>query len=397
MKKNVVRAFVLLATGVLFTGCAGMKANEPPLTFTPHEFPAGQYTQKVDNVLFILDASNSMTGNGDRKFMTEKNIVSVINQSLPTDLSLNAGLRTFGYPPQQSENSTDLVYGMTRFTRDGFQKGLDDVKYAGGSSPMKEALEAAGSDLRGVQGQTAIIFVGDGLANFMMRGAPEAAAKLKSEMGDQLCIYTIAVGDDPAGEKYLQEIANAGGCGSSETAASLAVPGRLATFVKSVFLEPKKMAVAVPEPLDSDGDGVVDSLDKCPDTPKGEIVDENGCTLELSLHINFDFDKSDIKPEFAAELKKAGDFVVKNKNVPYILIEGYADSVGEDAYNQKLSERRAEAVRQYLVDNFGIDPKRLVARGVGESKPVADNSTVAGRAENRRVEIICCAVIPPPM
>ena len=122
-----------------------------------------------------------------------------------------------------------------------------------------------------------------------------------------------------------------------------------------------------------------------------------GCALELTLHINFDFDKSDIKPEFAAELKKAGDFVVKNKDVPYILIEGYADSVGEDAYNQKLSERRAEAVRQYLVDHFGIDPKRLVARGGGESNPVADNDTEAGRAENRRVEIICCAVIPPPM
>ena len=176
---------MLLATGVLFTGCAGMKANKPPLTFTPHAFPAGQYTQKVDNVLFILDASNSMTGHGDRKFMTEKNIVSAINRSLPTDLSLNAGLRTFGHAPQQSENSTDLVYGMTHFTRDGFQQGLDDVKYAGGSSPMQEALEAAGSDLKGAQGPTAIIFVGDGLANFMRKGAPEAAAKLKAEMGNQ--------------------------------------------------------------------------------------------------------------------------------------------------------------------------------------------------------------------
>jgi OOP family OmpA-OmpF porin len=156
-------------------------------------------------------------------------------------------------------------------------------------------------------------------------------------------------------------------------------------------------AVAEPRDGDSDGDGVLDSRDNCPGTPKGEIVDEYGCTLKLTLHINFDFDKSDIKPEFAVDLKTAGDFILKNKHVPYILIAGFTDSVGEDAYNQKLSERRAGAVRQYLIDNFGIEPKRLVARGGGESRPVADNSTEVGRAENRRVEIICCAIIPPAL
>jgi len=397
MKKKFVRAFLLLAITVLVTGCAGMKASEPPLVFTPHVFPAGQYTQKVDNFLFILDASYTMERNGERNFLTAKDLISAINQSLPTDMTANAGLRTFGHAPRQSAKLTDLVYGMTNFTRAGLQEGLDSVKYAGGNSPLPEALDAAGGDLSGARGKTAIIIVSDGLVEAQMGGAPEAAARLKATMGDKLCIYTVAVGGDPAGEKFLQDVAKAGGCGFSVTAASLTAPASLASFVEDVFLNRKMMPVAVAGPRDSDGDGVIDSRDRCPNTPKGEIVDEYGCTLKLTLHINFDFDKSDIKPEFASDLKKAGDFIIKNSEVPYILIAGYTDSVGEEAYNQKLSERRAQAVRQYLVDNFGIDPNRLVARGRGESNPVADNSSEAGRAENRRVEIVCCAIIPPEM
>lgn len=147
-------------------------------------------------------------------------------------------------------------------------------------------------------------------------------------------------------------------------------------------------------PLDSDEDGVPDYRDKCPNTRKGEFVDEEGCTLKLTLHINFDLDKAEIKPEFKPDLERAARFIKKYEDVPYILIEGHTDWLGEEDYNQKLSERRAAAVRQYLIENYPIDPKRLVTRGYGESRPAADNSTSEGRYQNRRVEIICC-VLPP--
>jgi outer membrane protein OmpA-like peptidoglycan-associated protein/outer membrane scaffolding protein for murein synthesis (MipA/OmpV family) len=151
---------------------------------------------------------------------------------------------------------------------------------------------------------------------------------------------------------------------------------------------------AVGCPLDSDGDGVPDYLDQCPGTLKGVKVDEKGCALSMSLHINFDFDKADIKPEFKPELDKAAEFIRKYPDVPQIVIEGHTDSRGREAYNQKLSERRAQAVRQYLVDNYSIEAERLVAVGRGESMPVADNATEEGRARNRRVEIVCCATVP---
>jgi outer membrane protein OmpA-like peptidoglycan-associated protein len=101
--------------------------------------------------------------------------------------------------------------------------------------------------------------------------------------------------------------------------------------------------------------------------------------------INFDFDKSTIKPEFEGVLD-AGVEVLKENSGANVQIAGYTDSVGTDAYNQGLSERRANAVKDYFVAH-GIDASRLTAVGYGESNPVADNSTADGRAQNRRVEL----------
>ena len=148
-------------------------------------------------------------------------------------------------------------------------------------------------------------------------------------------------------------------------------------------------------PLDSDGDGVIDGNDRCPDTPKGVAVDSQGCELKLSLQINFDTNQAIIKPEFKPELAKAAAFIEENKAIPYVLVAGFTDSQGASAYNQKLSERRAEAVRRYLVEQYGVDPAKIRSIGYGESRPVADNVTAAGRYQNRRVEIVCCTILPP--
>jgi len=145
---------------------------------------------------------------------------------------------------------------------------------------------------------------------------------------------------------------------------------------------------------DSDGDGVFDDQDKCPGTPAGELVDPAGCTLKLTLHINFDFDKAEIKPEFREDVERAAAFIRANPNVPYFVIAGHTDAMGDDAYNQQLSERRAAEVRNSLVRDYGLSPDKIHVRGYGETRPVASNDTEAGRDQNRRVEIICCAVLP---
>lgn len=112
--------------------------------------------------------------------------------------------------------------------------------------------------------------------------------------------------------------------------------------------------------------------------------------LSLTLNINFDFDSAVIKPEFSPVLDKAAAFINRHPDVQAVIIAGHTDSRGKASYNQRLSERRARAVAKALENFYGVDSSRLVIRGYGETRPIADNSTEAGRAKNRRVEIICC-------
>jgi OOP family OmpA-OmpF porin len=106
---------------------------------------------------------------------------------------------------------------------------------------------------------------------------------------------------------------------------------------------------------------------------------------QISLHINFDFNKSTIKAAEDADLQKAIAFAKKYAGTRITLV-GFTDSVGSDKYNQGLSERRAQAVKDYLTSH-GIDGSRIEASGRGKADPVASNDTEKGRAENRRVEI----------
>jgi len=151
---------------------------------------------------------------------------------------------------------------------------------------------------------------------------------------------------------------------------------------------PPPPAAPPPNP-DLDGDGVLNERDKCPNTRPGAVVDLDGCEVEAVIAldgVNFDFDKSTLRPEAISILNQAAALLDKHERV-VVEVAGHTDSVGSEAYNQALSMRRADAVKDYLVSK-GVKASRLTAKGYGESQPVASNDTDAGRAENRRVELI---------
>jgi len=157
---------------------------------------------------------------------------------------------------------------------------------------------------------------------------------------------------------------------------------------------------------DSDGDGVADQFDKCPNTPAGTVVDGSGCEIHFPkidtsmfapkvkagkemvmatpyTNIQFDFDSSVLRTSSypvldatSAELRSASGSVE---------LDGYASSEGTAAHNMRLSKDRANSVKTYLV-NSGVDAKRIKVKAFGETKPIADNSTEEGRIANRRVE-----------
>lgn len=107
--------------------------------------------------------------------------------------------------------------------------------------------------------------------------------------------------------------------------------------------------------------------------------------VRVELDVKFDFDKSKVKEESYGDIKALADFMSQYPQTTTV-VEGHTDSVGTDAYNQALSERRANAVREVLVNQYGLQGERVNATGYGESRPVADNATDEGRAVNRRVE-----------
>jgi OOP family OmpA-OmpF porin len=154
-------------------------------------------------------------------------------------------------------------------------------------------------------------------------------------------------------------------------------------------------------PLDSDKDGVIDSLDQCPNTRAGLAVDSKGCpppieeNVKIAIGALFATGKADIREDSAEDIKKLGVFMQTYPTTTTV-IEGHTDSVGSAAMNKDLSQRRAEAVREYLIKNYNIDANRIKAVGYGPDRPVADNATAQGRQLNRRIEAAIDVVIVTP-
>ena len=156
---------------------------------------------------------------------------------------------------------------------------------------------------------------------------------------------------------------------------------------------------------DEDGDGVPDSRDKCPGTPRGVQVDANGCPPEpvpvavveevvvvkeetiVIRDIHFEFDSAKLTAADKSRLNTIATRLKQEAPSARLSVTGHTDSVGSDAYNQKLSQRRAHSVTEYLIES-GVPRASFVSvRGAGESQPEADNRTPDGRAQNRRTEI----------
>jgi OOP family OmpA-OmpF porin len=173
----------------------------------------------------------------------------------------------------------------------------------------------------------------------------------------------------------------------------------LASIGLVIPLGPPPVAPAPPAPvapscadMDSDGDGVNDCDDKCPDTQAGTVVGPDGCPVPVSIDlkgVNFDFDKATLRPDALSTLSEATEIL---RRYPQLRVEvaGHTDLCGPEDYNQKLSERRAKAVYDYLTTN-GIDTSRLAGPvGYGESRPLEPTpQTMPGckNETNRRTEL----------
>ncbi|MEO4048711.1 OmpA family protein [Pseudomonas sp. CAU 1711] len=216
------------------------------------------------------------------------------------------------------------------------------------------------------------------------------------------CVTTSSTGDAPLNQgnwpicTAIGGLAG-GGLGAIESS-TWAAGGAVAGAVMGTL-------ICYAQDGDQDGDGVHDRRDRCPDTPPNTPVHHNGCPLpvypdsapavepivevsepiRVELDVKFDFDKSVVKEGSYGDIQSLAEFMKQYPQTSTV-VEGHTDSIGTDAYNQGLSERRANAVRDLLVNQYGVSGDRVSSVGYGESRPVADNGTDEGRAINRRVE-----------
>jgi OOP family OmpA-OmpF porin len=163
---------------------------------------------------------------------------------------------------------------------------------------------------------------------------------------------------------------------------------------KPASIAPAVIATAEPEPMprpakDSDRDGIVETADNCPNTPSHSFVDSRGCPLKDLAGadaVRFGNDSSSLNPIATTKLDKVAALLRTNPMAKARIV-GHVDNVGSLAYNVKLSERRADSALSYLIGK-GIRGDRLTRQAYGEVRPFGDNSTSAGRAANRRVEVL---------
>jgi len=306
---------------------------------------------KIDNFILFPDQSGSMYMThpklGKVKMALAKEVMFKMNDEIP-ELGYKGALDLFA--PWQ-KISDPAVYKRSAFG-EGIAKIKNEQDIFGRLTPMGPGISSLDTVLAGLSGKTGVIIVSDGAAN--QGPDPVAAAQAIKSKYPQVCFHVISFADEPKGAEILKKISAIGGCGvHAEGATLLADQAALKQFVKDVFY-----TTAV-------------------EAKKEDVIILRG--------INFDFDKADIKPEWKPVLDEGAAVLAKNPQIR-IIIEGHTCAIGTDAYNQKLSERRAQSVFNYFVSK-GISASRMKTVGYGESKPKADNTTEEGRRMNRRVEI----------
>ena len=372
---NRPTTLVCLVVSVLFA-CASPPAK-PPIQGAVL-IPGEGEEVAVDQLIVLVDASSSVDRRGE--FRDEKALVESFARTAPEG-DYQTGAITFG----GFKRDTDP---LARFDRKQFVAEATSIEHLAEGTPIHKAIAEAGDQLHGRQGRAAIVLYSDGLITDEIgreiepQRAFDAAKAVENSYSGTVCFHTIQTGSDPLGAEFLRKLSSTTPCGSYRAASGVTTIASLHQFERDVLLGKATPDVAA-APRDLDGDGVIDDRDACPGTPRGAPVDARGCWVVKGLRFAHDSSEIDVKGEAALDEVAT---VLRNNPKLRVQLDGHTDADGTDAYNEGLSQRRAEAARKYLASH-GIDQDRLAARGFGESQPAADNSTSAGKATNRRTEV----------
>jgi OOP family OmpA-OmpF porin len=358
MSKHIL-GFIMVFSLAALAACSSTPYTPVVSQADPVDLTA--YEQKADTFIVLLDASGSMNNDdaGRPRIYDAQDWTASFNSTVPP-LDFNAGIVTYGKGATGScigYGIASVLYGPTAYNADDFAKALGSIECAASTTPIADALVSTTgllSEEEGKEaGQIAVIIVSD--YNWNDPSAVEQAlAQLRSEHVDSVCVHTVKIGSDTSHDALIASLTDTSGCDTAVAAADVASGAALTAYTANTLLSS----------LDLDYE-----------------------THTVSAHMLFDFDKAILKEAGKAELHRL-DELIKSQGLTVrdIDVVGHTDSVGAEVYNQALSERRAKAVKNYMVSE-GINSSILDVIGKGELQPVATNDTDEGRALNRRLDI----------
>jgi len=361
--KNTIHLSIILACLLVVSTFSSVQAFQI-ITRTMVEEELVTETDLIktaDNFIVLFDTSSStnqnVPGKNISKIKAAKSLLKQRNAWLP-DLGYQAGLYIY------TDNATLMgsfkeVYGMQAYDRARFDAAIDQLPEKGqGPAVLQPGLSALRKVLGGLTGKTVVIMFTDGISS-QTRGTKKPL-QIAQELAaaHDVSFYLVSSATDTAQKKILEVV-------SKVNASSRVIP--MAAFMDY----PSYISGAL---------FTVKTTSYVRLKPKTEVVGF------ITNDMLFDFDSPAVRSEYNDKLDLLGAFL-QNTPGAFVVAAGFSDSSGDEEYNLALSERRVSSLKKYLVENFNVDPARIVPLWFGELNPVGDNATSQGRQLNRRVEI----------
>ena len=347
------RIILSLSLFVLLLGMGSAYGADPALAdklAAPEA--SGRYLRMANNFFIIYDPADTMNvpykDTGLTRLEAEKQIIEKSNATLP-DLGWQTGL----YPHWKgglwlpgSPMAFKPYYELKRYEQAAFAQAIAQLPTQPTGPPMLQRGLMKLGELLSLPGRTQVFLFSDGKHSTAKGLEPEplGQARMLAQKYD-VCFNIVSSATTAAGKKLLSDIAAVNAC------------SQVIDF-DTVFAKPEYLF--------------------------GKLYMDTGAAG--FDNVLFDFDKSGIKDEFKPALNKLGQFLVAQPNT-YIVLSGFCDNIGTEAYNIKLSKKRAQNVHNYLRKKFKIGKDRILFYWYGYANPVASNDTPEGRAQNRRVTI----------
>jgi OOP family OmpA-OmpF porin len=318
---------------------------------------------KINNFIVLFDESGSMylTDQGARpaKAKVGKDIMAALNERIP-ELGYQGAVAVFA--------PSRVLIGPTGYSKESFGQTIEGLpetgRIFGNRTPLGDAIIQREPDLSKFAGKTGVLIVTDGERNMGMDELE--AAKTLHDKYPNVCFHVISLADDEKGRTTLKAISELGDeCVYAEAGELIGNPAAIDQLAKDIFYTVEAREI-VQEVVEVEAAAVVPEV------------------IELDT-ITFAFDQYELTPEAKMRLDENLERLSSQPDLS-IVLQGYTDSIGTDDYNQKLSEKRAQAVYEYFISK-GVSSERMQSVGYGESRPIADNSSAQGRALNRRTEI----------